>query len=332
MLTIRNSLSPTMDTVTDILNTTDADLDKPSYLYKDKGNHYLIATYTLAIFGVPGNLLTIVVLLSSHHLRAKPINRFLVHQSTLDLCACILTFMEELTSKYPVMHSPFLCHYILSKILSGSFMFMSTYNVVVLTIERYLAISDPLKYDSAKVLKRLPFVFVAIWIFVFSVTSIVPATTVIKNGVCLLGYRARNHWLLTYYGYHALFFAMVFPLIILIYCYARMIVALRRSMNMSAVATKQIDGSDSSVHKSRLAQYNIFETCLIITILFVLCWTTNETGLFLYVIGVYPNLATDHYSIGRLLVLLNSCLNPFVYALRYDEFKKQLRVLLRCTK
>ena len=85
---------------------------------------------------------------------------------------------------------------------------------------------------------------------------------------------------------------------------------------------------DKSTHASRLAQVNIFETCLIVTVLFFVCWITAEVGLFLYIVGYYKHLSNIHYMVGRMLILLNSCLNPYVYTLRYQDFKKQLGILL----
>ena len=99
----------------------------------------------------------------------------------------------------------------------------------------------------------------------------------------------------------------------------------RSSVQLSG-STKTDD--KKTTHTSRLAMVNIFETCLVVTMLFFICWVTLEVALFLYMIGVYSNLSGDHYTVGRLLVLVNSCLNPYVYSLRYREFKSQLWVLL----
>ena len=97
-------------------------------------------------------------------------------------------------------------------------------------------------------------------------------------------------------------------------------------------SSSQQSAVEKSTNASRLAQINIFETCLIVTVLFLACWTTTETALFMYIIDVYEDLSSNHYTTGRLLILLNSCLNPYVYTLRYREFKKQLRVLIGLEK
>ena len=98
-------------------------------------------------------------------------------------------------------------------------------------------------------------------------------------------------------------------------------------MASSTNRSKQTE-ADRSSHASRLAQMNLFETCLIVSVLFFICWVTVQAAIFLYMINVYPDLSGDHYTSGRLLILFNSCINPYVYTLRYREFKIQLRYLI----
>ena len=100
----------------------------------------------------------------------------------------------------------------------------------------------------------------------------------------------------------------------------------RASIKMASTTNIQTE-ADRSSHASRLAQINLFETCLIVAVLFFICWVTVQAAIFLYMIDVYPDLSGDHYTVGRLLILFNSCINPYVYTLRYREFKIQLRYL-----
>ena len=101
----------------------------------------------------------------------------------------------------------------------------------------------------------------------------------------------------------------------------------RSSIKMASSTTIQSE-DDRRSHKSRLAQMNLFETCLIVAVLFFICWVTVQAAIFLYMIDVYPDLSGDHYTSGRLLILFNSCINPYVYTLRYREFKIQLKMLI----
>ena len=104
-----------------------------------------------------------------------------------------------------------------------------------------------------------------------------------------------------------------------------MFLALGTSISMSTSSLEK----DSTAHKSRVAQLNIFHTCLTVTVVFLICWATNETCLMAFILDIYLNLSGKHCSVGRIFIGINSCLNPYIYALRYTEFKQQLRVLMR---
>ena len=41
------------------------------------------------VFGLPGNIFSIIVLMSSAALRQKPVNVFMIHQSVIDASVCI---------------------------------------------------------------------------------------------------------------------------------------------------------------------------------------------------------------------------------------------------
>ena len=171
--------------------------------------------------------MTIIVLSSAKHLRLKPINRFLIHQSIIDLTVCFVTIFEEVIIHLDGMVQPFLCHYVLTKTTTLSILYVSTYNMTFMTIERHLAITKPLHYDVDKVRRRLPFVFTFTWLFGFAVLLFIPVTTVIKNGVCLPAHKMIGTPLMSYYSPHAFVIALVIPLSVMIVCYARMYIALR---------------------------------------------------------------------------------------------------------
>ena len=149
-----------------------------------------ITNYIVCSVGIFGNFVSIFVLMSSPHLRRKPVNVFMTHQALIDLLACIITITEEIMNTYGEKFvKPFLCHIFLSKSGSMLFLYTSTYNLLALTIERHFAIVNPLNYYPDVVLKRLPFVFLIIWILTIVGTTYVPLTTVVMSDKCLIGYK-----------------------------------------------------------------------------------------------------------------------------------------------
>ena len=311
-------------------NTTD-DSYKDEYIYGKRVDTFRILTYSFGVFGFPGNVLVIVVLGSSPHLYNKPINRILMHQSFIDAICCAFMLIEEYFVSESGIVAPYVCHYLLTRIFAGIPMYVSTYNIVFMTIERHLAVSNPLKYDSDKVKRRLPYIFVTIWLGSYIALAIVPATTTLHDGQCRVAYHLIGTSWAKYYGIHCFVLSIVIPIIIMGYCYLRMFLALNSSLSMGASSSLEKNDS-ATVHKSRLAQLNIFQTCLTVTVVFLLCWATNETCMMAFILDIYKNFAGTHCSVGRILTGVNSCLNPYIYALRYTDFKHQLQKLIRFQK
>ena len=329
-----------------MINATDTNLDVPSNIYGGKNIVMMSLIYSLAILGIPGNLVAMIVLSSSESLRSKPINRFIIHQAFIDFLSCCYTIFEEALNDLPtLMTQPGICHLFVSKVTGGVIFYASTYNMVFLSIERYQAIINPLQYDAEKVLRRLPFVFIGTWLICIVALSILPATTVVKHGACLPAYHmVMIPVILEYYTPHCLVVSFVIPIAIMVFCYSRMYLAMRTSLKLSAPSSegskamkqpsmkrsmREPSGDKSaSVHKSRLAQINILQTCVTLATLTSACWLTNVSYLIMLISGFYGNLANDHVAIGFLLLLVNACLNPYVSIIRYDAFKVQLRSLV----
>ena len=340
-------------TVSQLQSTAGMDSGGASAVITEKDAIWKILTYVLSAASLPGNLLTIVVLCSSHELRSKPVNIFLIHQSVIDIISCCISMFEEVITGNASLVQPFICHVFMTKMASPMVFYASTYNMVFLSIERYLAIVNPMKYDADKVLRRLPFVFVFIWLLCIAVLLFVPVTTIIQDGICYTAYHMlSSSFLLEYYTPHCFVISFALPILIMIYCYARMYLVLQVSLKMSSHISKNLEtvsenvsqskrqpqsekattnaskSTSSSIHKSRLAQINIFQTCLLMATLTAVCWVTNVSALFLFMIDYYPNYSNTHANMGYLLMIVNALLNPYISILRYEAFKKQLKYLM----
>ena len=237
--------------------------------------------------------------------------------------------MEETLQLHTGDIYPVVCHLFITKVTSLMALYASTYNIVIITIERYLAVTRPFKFAPDVVSRRLPFVFIFIWGFCIAQHMFGPLATIIRSNHCLTGYRMLNTPLFYYYPAQCFVLSMAIPLLVMLFCYIRIFITLRSSEKISRLPssklTIQIQRKES---RTQRAQRNILETCIIITLVYIICWFTNELGLILFVVGYYSDLSNKYYTIGHFLVLLNSCLNPYIYVVRYNDFQKQLRFLL----
>ena len=72
---------------------TPADAGEEFYPYTKRTQLFLIMNLATCVIGVIGNALAIFVFISGKELTQKPINRFFIHQSFIDLLACAFTIL-----------------------------------------------------------------------------------------------------------------------------------------------------------------------------------------------------------------------------------------------
>ena len=316
LLTIAYSTEKT--NVSDTTITSDGERVNIESLYDGKDDIFVILILLFCGIGIFGNVIAIITFLSGSHLRKKPINVFFTHQSVIDLMVCVLTVAEESIIELAI-NGQGICHLLNSKTLSNIALYTSTYNFVMLTIERQSAIVNPLQYQAEKVMKRLPMIFALEWLTIIAVFAFAPATTVYQHGVCMVTMKMWGTIYMDLVIPYLLTIAICIPVAVMVVCYLRMIRALYRSSK----SFKSTPGQTNS-KKLHAAQMNLFQTCLIMLIVFLACWLTSQSAVLMYILDRYPGLSNDHYSIGRLMVLINSVINPYIWAIRYDEFQNQL--------
>jgi len=61
---------------------------------------------------------------------------------------------------------------------------------------------------------------------------------------------------------------------------------------------------------------------------FVVCWSANEILYFLRLIGYYPGRNNWFTYFSIVMVKVNSCINPFIYAAKYGEFQNGVRRMI----
>ena len=286
------------------------------------------AYFIIAACGIPGNLFTIFVLLSSSRIRSKPVNIFIIHQSTVDALVCIVTIAVTIYNDITVIPAGvgqlLFCSIMIPRNPMWAVIQCSGYNLMFLTLERYWAITKPLQYDQHKVMKRLPVLFAACW--VIAVASVVPNSIFhrVVNGSCIPFYVIPGPWKIKVLGSYVIGISCVVPAGVMIWAYVAIGLSLHRS--------RSFQNSDSSTQSDKLKkiQMNLLQTCVILMVMFVLCWINHVIRYVLLLGGYFMHLRTTYYPSTALFIILNSCLNPFVYCVRYKEFQDQVKVLFRC--
>ena len=329
-----------------------------------------------AIIGVTGLVGNVVVLLVMYRYRKLFVNvktAYVINQSVLDAVTSFVLILASFLSVklLPLMEglsAELYCRLWMSEILLWGLMSSSTYNLMFISIERYIAVAHPLLFRTSFSNIKIRTSIVAIWVCgITYMTLLVIPTSRISHGWCLLAYFWPSKTAAVAVGSLTAFLNIVMPIVVHCLCYVRILVILRKRVSPAELAgpsamvvsrvpsvstgvtalstssersTVQMrylhraghlpanQSSDRSMLSMRTTR-NVTKSFAIVTACFFACWIPSKTYVFLYRLGTVANFR-DTYQYTVILAFLNCCINPFIYAAKYDAFKKGLAKLFRC--
>ncbi|XP_071838766.1 probable G-protein coupled receptor No18 [Apostichopus japonicus] len=77
---------------------------------------------------------------------------------------------------------------------------------------------------------------------------------------------------------------------------------------------------------------NATTTLLTVYFVYIICWSPNQWAFFQLNLGGPLDFRGYFYKISVTLVILNTCVNPFIYALRHKTYKDRVKELVRHCK
>ena len=119
-------------------------------------------------------------------------------------------------------------------------------------------------------------------------------------------------------GIFVVFVEFPVPLVILVYCYGRILWVIRAPIG------SKMGSKDAQTAKFELARNNVIKTLFIVAFFFVICFLGNEVYYLLFGLGFEVNPNTGYYDFTVCMFFLNCTINPFVYLANYKDFQKAL--------
>jgi len=294
-----------------------------------------IAVVVIAFVGIVGNSLVLYALYASKQHKKLIL---IVNQNALDLFssfALVVVYVLKLCNIYLTGTLGYwLCVWIFNEYLIWGGTSGSTINLAAITVDRYLKVVHPVW--SRKWLR--PWVIHSAVAFSWLAgigynTVVVLLTSIVINGVCygyynfvsMLQYRA-------YLGWYIVSFYFVI-LAIFIFCYGRILVAVRRQARVMAAhsaagsSTAQTQAQAQAHHM----QSNVIKTMILVSAFYAITW---GPAFGLYVVGWinYPQVTvvdSRHY-MTLFVGFLYTCANPFIYATKFNPVRKVLKSLIPC--
>ncbi|XP_033628040.1 histamine H2 receptor-like [Asterias rubens] len=287
----------------------------------------------ICIAGIIGNVLVCIVLTRVRALRTNT-SQLLVHLSVVDILVCIMALPVNVFPTPPPMRGPFgdfLCRFYVSKFMQWACMLASIGSLVVVNLERFIAIVYPLKYKTFFTVRKTSVMILLVWVealgsllYFFFVYELDGDDNCKYNGWPSDEVRivmGVYPYLMHYAG----------PLILMFAVQWKMITALKKQVNMITQQQADVKWSRRKLWQAQ-ASVELQRTLLFVVITYAICWGPNQTMFFCFMMGIAVDFTHPYYHIGVIMVVMNSCLNPLIYTVRNRPFRRALKELALCRR
>ena len=267
------------------------------------------------LFTVPGNLLIIlsVLLDPNKNLRRTPYILLILNLAITDLIVGVMVEPFSMNTHWREAHALSINNSWLSQFVYFMCCTASLLSLVILTIDRYLAITSPMWYHVNMTNTHVLLGSIAIW-----VVSIASSGLLFAIGFVTYAFVFANLTL----------FCTIF---ILVFSYVRVFLAVKKNVKELNSLHQGDSERNRAQERNMLWEKKLTKTHLIMLLAFLACYGPACILIFLMNLCSVCSCEVIHWlrDLHFVLITLNSMVNPFVYALRLPAFKEAFRHLLR---
>ena len=294
-------------------------------------NITLLFFVILSSLGMLGNALVCVVMLRYRKAFHSATNKLIIHQSIIDLIGSTVFLVRRFALVTPPVPDNFLgrlyCRVWWSEWPQFGMFVVSTYNLVAISTERYFATCHPVKHRNMFSPFRLKLVMLTVWIAgFFPEAHLVPICYYNRETLdCDVSWSSME--VQVFGGIFVFVTEIIIPITIMVLNYSRIIWTLRQRSR-----ARDADNNTAAREIFSKANRNVTITLVVVAIFFVICWLPLEITYLLTNLNLLweSNLyGLPVYQVVSAIVVINLCINPFIYCFTYDRFRKKLREMFR---
>ena len=288
----------------------------------------------IAVAGTIGNSLVIAVLRTNKNMGGTAFGTYIGSLAVADLLVCLLCVPIYLTStSWYKDHPTGAAGDVMCKVFTGYnilffFATVSVYTLVVLAHERYLAVCKPFQARIKSTQKRAFTTIGIIWVFsaLLGILSIIgekysPEANASVGAHCTFS-NAYNNDIAPKVVYCAVFsIQYIFPITYMIICFGRIRRCLHaKKLRALSCPTQHIQQGELQMIKIR--RYST-RTVMIVIVSYFSCWSLNQVLYFCLNFGFLTgiNWNGNLMQTSVILCFFSSCINPFIYTLRSQDFR-----------
>ncbi|XP_062860099.1 somatostatin receptor type 5 [Trichomycterus rosablanca] len=270
----------------------------------------------VCVVGLGGNLLVVVAILKLDKM-ASATTVYIFNLALADgLFMVGLTFVAFQNFHNEWIFGDLACKLVM--VLDGINQFTSVFCLTVMSVDRYMALVDPLRFARWRTPKRAKIISAFLWLF--SLIPVLPMALhfTVQYGLCMADMFVEKWWM-TFLTY-TFVLGFVLPFLLMIIFYTSLVVALRSSRQR---------GRNSTSPESQRLEKQVTKMVVAVIVVFGICWLPFYIFNFCSLYGTNTTLAFARgFEIAVLLSYSWSCANPILYACLSETFGRYFRTLL----
>lgn len=280
----------------------------------------VILYFSVCVLGLAGNSLVIITILKLDKLSSST-TVYIFNLALADGLFMIgLPFIASQNFMKRWIFGDVVCKVVM--VLDGINQFTSVFCLTVMSIDRYMALADPLRFTRWRTPRCTKIVSAFLWLF--SLLTILPMAICFSadHGLCMPDVVSDAWWL----GVLSYTFVMGFalPFMVMTASYTAMLLTIRSRRFKAPTPIHQ--------KKSQQLEQQVTKMVVAVVVVFGLCWIPFYTFNFC---SLYQSHLSQTFSRAfEFVVLLSyswSCANPILYACLSSTFKKHFYTLLCST-
>ncbi|XP_060745873.1 opsin 4b [Tachysurus vachellii] len=306
-------------------------VDVPDHAHYTVGSVILI----IGITGMVGNFLVMYAFCKSRSLRT-PANMFIINLAITDFLMCVTqtpTFFITSMNKRWIFGEKGCELYAFCGALFGM---CSMITLMVIAVDRYFVITQPLASIGKMSHKRALIILVLAWLYtlVWSLPPFFGWSAYVPEGLmtsCTWDYMTFTP---SVRAYTMLLFICVFfiPLFVIMYCYFCIFRAIRNTTSAVGKISEEGGITKDSIKKfHRLkSEWKMAKVALIVILLYVISWSPYSCVALTAFAG-YADLLTPYMnSVPAVIAKASAIHNPIIYAITHPKYRSALARYIPC--
>ena len=267
-----------------------------------------------SIVTVPGNLLIILSVLMdpNKNLRRTPYILLILNLAITDLIVGAMVEPLSMYTHWNEAHGLSISYSWLSQFVYFMCCTASLLSLCILTIDRYLAITSPMWYRANMTNTRVLQASIFIWVLSISCSGALFATGFVT------------------YAFIFATLTLIYVIFILAFTYVRIFVTVKQKVKELNNLHQSDAERKKALERNMVWERKLTKTHLTMLFAFLVCY--GPACIMIYLMNTCSICSCEviHWlrDMHFVLIILNSMINPFVYALRLSYFRKAITRLI----